>query len=109
MAEPDIWVEVYERESGTKVGRYEGKEARLYPGTASRYAVSLPGLEPGKVYRAVAVAETPRRSAQGRRFTLDYESSSEKKSSSEKPGAKGQPNQRSQPRQQTEGTPAEIR
>ena len=113
MAEPDIWVEVYERESGTKVGRYRaGKEARLYPGTASRYAVPLPGLEPGKVYRAVAVAETPRRNPQGRRFTLDYESPPSGEESSPREEEKQRPKEEKprQPQGQQAGeAPDEIR
>lgn len=113
MAEPDIWVEVYERESGTKIGRYRaGKEARLYPGTASRYAVPLPGLEPGKVYRAVAVAETPRRNPQGRRFTLDYESPPSGEESSPREEEKQRPKEKKprRPREQQAGeAPGEIR
>lgn len=50
-----VWVEVYDK-AGAKLGKFDGRDVRLYPDTSSRSTITLGSLVPGS-YRVIVVAD----------------------------------------------------
>ncbi len=55
MIRPEMWIELYD-ESGSAVGRWDGIQNRIYPGTSVRQEVNLGELVPGS-YRALVILD----------------------------------------------------
>jgi hypothetical protein len=55
MIRPEMWVELYD-ENGSTVGRRDGIQNRIYPGTSVRQEVNLGELTPGN-YRALIILD----------------------------------------------------
>lgn len=66
---PAVYAEVYDA-AGALVGRVEGAQGRLYPGTSSRQQFALPSLPAGD-YQVVVVADGGDSSVFGVRYALN--------------------------------------
>ncbi|MGI6540756.1 MAG: hypothetical protein ACOX38_08260 [Bacillota bacterium] len=69
LVNPSVWVEVYDK-TGTKIGRLEGKNAKIYPDTSVRATVELGALEPGS-YRVIIVADNHDEYVAAVRYSLE--------------------------------------
>ncbi|NNE69999.1 MAG: hypothetical protein HKN29_06500 [Rhodothermales bacterium] len=68
MIRPEIWVELY-GEDGSAVGRRDGVQSRIYPGTSINQQIRLGELEPGK-YRALVILDGGGDEVYGAEYTL---------------------------------------
>lgn len=66
---PAVYAEVYDA-AGAQVGRVEGAQGRLYPGTSARQQFTLPTLPAGD-YQVVVVADGGEGSVFGVRYALN--------------------------------------
>jgi hypothetical protein len=72
---PRVWMEVYDR-NGSLVGRFEGGERRLYPGTSVRQRINLGALPAGE-YTAILILDGGDSEVFGARYTLTVVESTE--------------------------------
>jgi hypothetical protein len=57
LLRPTLWLEVYSQK-GKPVGKFQGAETRLYPGTSARFKMDLGRTAPGKYLGLVAADGT---------------------------------------------------
>lgn len=68
---PILWAELYDQ-NGRYIGRFEGKQKRIYPGTSVRYTVDLTGVPEG-TYKALVVADSGGDYIFGANHTLKFD------------------------------------
>jgi hypothetical protein len=68
---PFLWAELYDQ-NGRYIGRFEGKQKRIYPGTSVRYVVDLTGVPEG-AYKALVVADSGGDYIFGANYTLKFD------------------------------------
>lgn len=71
MVRPEIWVELYD-ESGNAIGKKDGVNNRLYPGTSVQQQVKLGKLAVGK-YEALVIMDAGQDEVFAGKFTLNIE------------------------------------
>lgn len=69
LVNPSIWVEVFDK-TGMNIGRFEGKNAKMYPDTSVRAAIELGVLEPGS-YKVIIVADNHDEYVAAVRYSLE--------------------------------------
>ncbi len=69
LVNPSVWAEVYDR-TGASRGRFEGRDAKLYPDTSARVAIELGTLDPGS-YRVIGVADNHDEYVAAVRYSLE--------------------------------------
>jgi hypothetical protein len=68
---PSLWAQLFDEE-GRFVGKFDGRRARVYPGTSVRKSIDLSTVPPG-TYRALVVADAGEDSVYGATYTLKLE------------------------------------
>jgi hypothetical protein len=68
---PKVWAEIY-RKDGAYMGKYEGNQFRIFPGTSVRHRINLSGLTEG-TYKAMVVADGGNDDLFGIPYTLNIE------------------------------------
>jgi len=71
LVRPKIWIELY-NESGTALGRREGLNNRIYPGTSVKQQIKLGELSPGS-YRALVIMDAGDEDVFGAEYTLNID------------------------------------
>ena len=66
---PSVWVEVYDK-AGAKLGKFDGRDVKLYPDTSSRSTIALGSLAPGS-YRVIVVADNHDEYVAAVRYSLE--------------------------------------
>ena len=69
LGETRVYLDLFDGQ-GQSIGRFEGSEARIYPGTSFRHRVPLADV-PAGVYEALLVIETEGEEAFGAQYTLE--------------------------------------
>jgi len=64
-----VWVEVYDK-AGAKLGKFDGRDVKLYPDTSSRATIALGSLAPGS-YRVIVVADNHDEYVAAVRYSLE--------------------------------------
>jgi len=71
FVQPEIWIELYSAD-GTPVGRKDGVNNRMYPGTSVSQSITLGELEPGN-YRALVILDAGGDDVFGAEYTLNID------------------------------------
>ncbi|MBO6574828.1 MAG: hypothetical protein JJ896_05400 [Rhodothermales bacterium] len=69
MIRPEVWVEVY-AEDGSALGKHDGVQNRIYPGTSVRQEIGLGTLAPGR-YRALVIFDGGGEDVFGAEYNLE--------------------------------------
>lgn len=67
---PILWVELYDSQ-GNYIGKFEGGQSRLFPGTSVRYRIDLTNVPIGD-YKALVVADCGDENVVGINYTLKF-------------------------------------
>jgi hypothetical protein len=67
---PSLWIELYNKE-GSYIGKFDGGNMRLYPGTSGRFSADLSEVPEG-TYKALTVADCGGNDIFGATYDLDY-------------------------------------
>jgi hypothetical protein len=68
MLTPVPWVELWDL-SGKEVGKFEGVQSRIYPGTSVKQKIDISSVKPGS-YKALLVADAGGEDVFGMNITL---------------------------------------
>ncbi len=71
MVKPEVWIELYDSD-GQALGRMDGLNNRIYPGTSVKQQIKLGELEPGN-YRALVIMDAGDDEVFGAEFTLNID------------------------------------
>lgn len=71
LLRPLVWSELYS-EDGTSVGRFQGEQYRVYPGTSKRFRIEMTSVPAGS-YQALVVADCGENDLFGITYTLKFE------------------------------------
>jgi hypothetical protein len=71
LLHPQLWTELYAPD-GTSMGRFEGEQYRVYPGTSKRFRIDISKL-PAGTYKALVVADCGENDLIGIQYTLKFE------------------------------------
>lgn len=66
---PEVWVELYDSE-GEEVGKFAGRQKRIFPGTSIRQLIDISSLKPGK-YQGIVVLDNKDDNVFGSRVKIE--------------------------------------
>jgi len=69
LVNSSVWVEVFDK-TGMNIGRFEGKNVKMYPDTSVRATIELGVLEPGS-YKVIIVADNHDEYVAAVRYSLE--------------------------------------
>ena len=67
---PEVWAEIYNRETGEKLGRFEGGRQHVFPGSSVGYNIGLSDISKGS-YRTMLVFDNGDENVWGAQFKLN--------------------------------------
>jgi hypothetical protein len=71
LLRPQLWTELYAAD-GASLGRFQGEQSRIYPGTSKRFRVDITKVPIG-TYKALVVADCGENDIFGITYTLKFE------------------------------------